>query len=327
MYAIETNQISKCYRSGVEALKDISISVKQGEIYCLLGKNGAGKSTLINILSTYFCATKGSIKIFNTQLTHTNINEIRSQLATVAQQISVDTHLTLQENMLFQAELYNIPKKEALQKMNKLITGFELNNYLKYPVSSFSGGIKRRLDIALNLMCDPKIIFLDEPTVGMDVQSRKEMWKMIRHIRDELHTTIFLTTHYLEEAEQLSDTICIMKEGKIMIQESTEKIKNHFHDALITIDFSSNKVAKEYYPFLKKELRPFYQTISLAGNCITLLNKKDYDLAYFMKWLLNNEIMIDGISLTQPTLETIFLRLVEEGRGIDESNAYTQTSD
>lgn len=324
MYAIETHQIGKQYKSGVEALKDITITVKQGEIYCLLGQNGAGKSTLINILSTYFQATSGSIKILNEELKHTTINVIRAQLATVAQQLSVDTHLSLKENMLFQAKLYNVPKKNALLKMEELISSFNLEKYVDYPISSFSGGIKRRLDIALNLMSNPKILFLDEPTVGMDVQSRKEMWKMIQHIRDILNTTVFLTTHYLEEAEQLSDTVCIMKEGRIIIQSNIEKIKTYFHDEIIAIDFASSKEAKMVYPFLKEKLNKHCSRISLDAHHILLLKNTEYDLNYFIHWIADHNVNISGIYIVQPTLEDVFLRIIErEGGDTYENNPNT----
>lgn len=116
--------------------------------------------------------------------------------------------------MMFQSRLYRIPKAAAQKRMDKLIHAFDLIPYLKYPVSSYSGGIKRRLDIALNLMSEPEILFLDEPTVGMDIQSRMAMWEMLGKIREEFGTTVFLTTHYLEEADSLSDTVCIMKDGR-----------------------------------------------------------------------------------------------------------------
>lgn len=310
MYAIETQHIGKTYRSGVEALKDISIKVKQGEIYCLLGENGAGKSTLINILSTFFQPSKGNIKLFNEPLTDKNINIFRKKIATVSQQISVDTYLTLKENMLFQAELYNIPKDQALQRMTCLINDFGLEKYLNYPVSSFSGGIKRRLDIALNLMSNPRLLFLDEPTVGMDVQSRQEMWKMIKHIKEEMHTTIFLTTHYLEEAEQLSDSICIMRNGQILIQESTAAIRDYFHENMIEIKFTSPKDASTNYATLQSNLHDFCHSLILKGDSIFILNHTEYDITFFMKWILKHDIHMIGISTVYPTLEDVFVRIV-----------------
>ena len=177
------------------------MSVKRGEIFSLLGQNGAGKSTLIKVLTTYLHPTSGKIFMFGKDIDH-EAAEIRSEIGCVAQKTSIDTHLSLTENMHFQGKLYKIPKQDAKKRMEKLIDCFGLENYLQYPVASYSGGIKRRLDIALNLMSNPKALFLDEPTVGMDIQSRMAMWDMVRKIRTDFGTTIFLTTHYLEEADQ-----------------------------------------------------------------------------------------------------------------------------
>ncbi len=216
-YAIETENIIKRYKNGVQALSGVFLSVKAGEIFSLLGENGAGKSTLIRILTTYLRPTSGEVTVFGKNI-YTEAAWIRSQIACVAQQTSIDTQLSLEENMLFQSRLYKIPKADAVKQMEKLIYGFGLERYRKYPVASYSGGVKRRLDIALNMMSKPRILFLDEPTVGMDAGSRNLMWEMMKQIRDEFKITIFLTTHYLEEAERLSNHICIMKDGKTVKQ-------------------------------------------------------------------------------------------------------------
>lgn len=309
-YAIETHHVGKTYRNGVEALKDVSIQVECGEIFCLLGQNGAGKSTFIHILSTFFEPTKGEIKLFSEAVTSKNVHSLRRKIATVSQQISIDTYLSLKDNMLFQAELYGVSKEQAIQRMNELIEGFQLEKYLNYPVSSFSGGIKRRLDIALNLMSNPQLLFLDEPTVGMDIQSRREMWKMIRHIKEKMKTTIFLTTHYLEEAEQLSDTICIMKDGKILVQETTAKIRDYFHENMMAFKFSTAKEAKEKYSLFRSGLTNYYRTISLKGEFIIIYQYDEFDLNFFLQWIIDNNISLIGVPLVYPTLEDIFVRIV-----------------
>ena len=183
MYAIQTQNTVKKYKNGVQALNGINISVKTGEIFSLLGQNGAGKSTLIKILTTYLKPTSGKVIMFDQDI-HNQTDVVRSTIACVAQQTSIDTHLSLEENMMFQSRLYKIPKAKAKEKIEELIRDFELEQYRNYPVSSYSGGVKRRLDIALNMMSNPKILFLDEPTVGMDIQSRMRMWDMLLKIRD-----------------------------------------------------------------------------------------------------------------------------------------------
>lgn len=225
-HEIIVNNLTKQYKYGVQVLKGLSLTVRHGEVFSLLGENGAGKSTLINVLTTYLQPTSGKVMMFGKDIYH-EAAKIRPQIACVAQQTSIDTHLSLTENMLFQSKLYKVPKSEAVQRMERLISCFGLEKYLKSPVSSYSGGVKRRLDIALNLMSNPRLLFLDEPTVGMDIGSRMAMWDMMKKIKNEFGTTIFLTTHYLEEADQLSDTICIMKNGKELIQGSPSELKAH----------------------------------------------------------------------------------------------------
>ncbi len=196
MSAINVKNLVKQYKNGVCALSGLNLAVKRGDIFTLLGPNGAGKSTLIRILTTYLRPTSGYVEIMGKDL-QKSAEVIRPLIACAAQRISIDEHLSLTENMMFQSRLYKVPTAEAKQRMENLIERFGLERYSAYPVSSYSGGIKRRLDIALNMMSNPQILFLDEPTTGMDIQSRMAMWDMLKKIKHELGTTVFLTTHYL----------------------------------------------------------------------------------------------------------------------------------
>lgn len=235
MNAIVVNHISKQYNTGIKALDDVSLTIRKGEVFTLLGRNGAGKSTLISILTTAKKASSGTIKILNHQLSNTTVYEIRKDIACVAQKISIDKHLTLLENMMFQSRIYNIDSAEAKERIETLIHTFDLESYLHYPVANYSGGVKRRLDIAINLVTNPKVLFLDEPTVGMDVFSRNAMWECVRKIKENFGITIFLTTHYLEEAEFLSDTICILDKGKIVVQGRKEELANVIRKKYISL--------------------------------------------------------------------------------------------
>lgn len=190
MIAIRVKELVKKYKNGVQALDGLTLTVNEGEIFSLLGPNGAGKSTLINVLTTFLRPTSGSVILFGKDAAH-EAAAIRTQISCVAQRTSIDSHLSLTENMMFQSRLYRVPKPEAQNRMKSLISCFGLERYLKYPISSYSGGVKRRLDIALNMMSKPKVLFLDEPTVGMDIQSRMAMWDMVKKIRNDFGTTIF----------------------------------------------------------------------------------------------------------------------------------------
>lgn len=310
MYAIQAQAVSKTYKNGVQALDGFSLNVREGEIFSLLGQNGAGKSTLIRILTTYLKPDLGQVQMLGKDLTK-EAAAIRPEIACVAQQTSIDTYLSLEENMMFQGRLYRIPKAQAKLRMEKMIRDFGLESYRKYPVASYSGGIKRRLDIALNMMSAPKILFLDEPTVGMDIQSRMAMWNMMKKIRDEFGTTIFLTTHYLEEADNLSNTVCIMKEGKEVTQGTPEELRAFIRQDTLLIHFAAGAEAK-------KQMVPLRSVFPASGmtvrNSDIVVNTEDcsMDLERTTKFLIKEHILFRGIEIAQPTLEDVFLRLTKK---------------
>lgn len=310
MAAIRVENLVKKYKNGVQALKGLSLTVKKGEIYSLLGQNGAGKSTLINVLTTYLHPTSGSVTMLGKDI-YSEAAAIRTDIACVAQRISIDTYLSLTDNMMFQSKLYKIPKVEAKKRMETLINCFELERYLKYPVASYSGGVKRRLDIALNMMSNPKILFLDEPTVGMDIQSRMAMWNMMKKIRDDFGTTIFFTTHYLEESDSLSDTICIMKDGKEVIQGTPPALRGYLRQDMVKISFAGKEEAKDCFKLLKSEF--IAEKVHLRKDEILINSENSHgDLKIVNRWLLDNSIAFMGIEIVQPTLEDVFIRLTSK---------------
>lgn len=314
MDAIVVKNLVKQYKNGVTAINDLSLSVQAGEIFTLLGQNGAGKSTLINILTTFLKPSSGTVTAFGKDLS-TEASLIRRDIACVAQKTSIDTYLSLTENMIFQSRIYKIPKKEAIERMNTLIQCFGLERYTRFPVASYSGGVKRRLDIALHMMSNPKILFLDEPTVGMDIQSRHAMWEMMKKIRTEFKTTVFLTTHYLEEADQLSDTICIMKEGKEIIQGTPAMLKNVLRRDMLEIRCSDEKAAREN----KQKIIELFKgkSVETRGESLVFpICDKQEDLYKASQFLINEKIAFSGIQILKPTLEDVFLQLTSEQEGM-----------
>lgn len=307
MTAIKIEHLVKQYKNGVRALNDLNIQVEKGEIFSLLGPNGAGKSSLINILTTYYSPTSGTVTILDKDLSRES-SWVRKQIACVAQHVSIDEHLSLMENMMFQSRLYKVDNDTASKRIQTLIDSFGLSQYLKYPVASYSGGVKRRLDIAMNMVSYPKILFLDEPTVGMDISSRKAMWKIMRKIRDDFETTIFLTTHYLEEADQLSDTICIMKEGHELIQGKPSDLRQYTRQNILRIGFSNIEKIKKYAEMLKgtQMLLP----LNIRGNSIfTDCTEDRKTFEDVNRWLLEKKIPFEAIEMVQPSLEDVFLKL------------------
>lgn len=307
MLAIEVDKLTKQYKNGVKALDNLSIKVNNGEIFSLLGPNGAGKSSLINILTTYSPKTSGGVKVLGKDISKEPAF-IRSQIACVAQRISIDMHLSLEENMMFQSRLYKVDSATAKKRMKNMINCFGLEQYLKYPTFSYSGGVKRRLDIAMNMMSYPKILFLDEPTVGMDIQSRMAMWDMMKKIKNDFGTTIFLTTHYLEEADQLSDSICIMENGHEIVQATPYELRQYIKQNILRIGFNSEEQAKLCIDKLKKIVK--VKALELRDTSI-FANIKDREKDFFTinQWLLEQKVDFNAIEIVNPTLEDVFLAL------------------
>lgn len=234
MLAIETNKLTKKYKDKV-AVKEVDLSINQGELFALLGTNGAGKTTTIKMLSGLILPTSGDITIENMDMKK-DVYKIKEILNVSPQETAIAPNLTVKENLEFMAGVYQINNKE--EKINKLIEQFKLDEVLKKKAKTLSGGWQRKVSIAASLINDPKILFLDEPTLGLDVIARKELWKVINSLKGKI--TIILTTHYMEEAESLSDRIGIMANGEIVdIGTAEELIKKtgakNFEDAFVSI--------------------------------------------------------------------------------------------
>jgi ABC-2 type transport system ATP-binding protein len=217
---ISVRDLKKSFKDN-KVLRGVSFEVAKGEIFCLLGSNGAGKTTSINIMTTLANADSGSVSINGFDLA-TQAPQIRASISLTGQSAATDEILSGRENLQLIAELRGLSKPK--QEVSRLLAAFRLEDAADREVSSYSGGMRRRLDIAMSLIGDPEVIFLDEPTTGLDPQNRLAMWELIRAM-SAAGTTVFLTTQYLEEAEQLADTIAILHEGEIIAQGSSEELK------------------------------------------------------------------------------------------------------
>lgn len=231
---IKINNLTKKYKDKL-AVDNLNLEIKTGELFSLLGTNGAGKTTTIKMLSTLILPTSGEVEINNLDLVKDS-SKIKEIINISPQEIAVASNLTVLENLYFMSGIYQIPNKE--DKIKELIKLFKLEEVLKQKAKTLSGGYQRKLSIAISLINNPKILFLDEPTLGLDVISRHDLWKIIELLKGK--TTIILTTHYMEEAEALSDRIGIMNKGKLIeLGTSKELIKKaktkNFEDAFIKI--------------------------------------------------------------------------------------------
>ena len=234
MLAIETNKLTKKFKEKT-AVNEINLKINEGELFALLGTNGAGKTTTIKMLSTLILPTEGEIKILGLDIVKDR-QKIKEILNVSPQETAIAPNLSVKENLEFMAGVYQIPKKE--EKIDELVKLFKLEEVLKQKAKTLSGGWQRKVSIAIALINEAKILFLDEPTLGLDVIARKELWNVIEKLKGKI--TIILTTHYMEEAESLSDRIGIMAKGNLVdVGTAEELIKRadtkNFEDAFVKI--------------------------------------------------------------------------------------------
>ena len=234
MYAIETKDLTKKYKDKV-AVNNLNLQIKDGELFALLGVNGAGKTTTIKMLSGLILPTKGEIHILKMPMPKEAL-KIKEFLNISPQETAIAPNLTVKENLEFMAGIYKIKNQD--KKIKELIKLFKLDEVLKKKAKTLSGGWQRKVSIAISLINEPKILFLDEPTLGLDVIARKELWKIIENLKGKI--TIILTTHYMEEAESLSDRIGIMANGNLVSVGTSKELitktkAKNFEDAFVTI--------------------------------------------------------------------------------------------
>ena len=304
LYSIELKSLTKSF-GDVIAVNDISLSVKNGEIFGFLGPNGAGKSTTIMILTTLLKSTSGQALLSGFDVM-TNAKQVRQNIGYVQQETTVDEYLTGRENLLLQAKLNHIPKNEINKRIDEILDLIELTDKQDKPVGTYSGGMRKRLDIAGGLLHRPKVLFLDEPTVGLDIQTRRKIWGYIKKIHDEFEMTIFLTTHYMEEADKLCDRIGIIDGGKIQVIDSPENMKKAMGNEVISIILEEEKNYNSFLSELKKI--EFVNKINEDGSKLTLFASNGTEVIPKIFQISSElKIKIISISLTQPTLDDVFI--------------------
>ena len=277
---IKVNNFTKKYGDFI-AVNNISFDVEEGTIFAFLGPNGAGKSTTINTLCTIFEKTSGTLMIDEKDVT-TQKSDVRSSIGVVFQDSTLDTKMTIEENLRMHCVFYNIPKKEVEERIQFVLTLVDLLEERKKSVGALSGGMKRRVEIARGLIHYPKVLFLDEPTTGLDPQTRAHIWEYLLKLQKERNITIFLTTHYMEEAE-ICDKIAIIDGGIIVAHDTPYALKKEFtkDKAYITTtngmkleelmaQYDLNYVKKEgYYKVDAENIKPLLQVVSLHKEDIT----------------------------------------------------------
>jgi ABC-2 type transport system ATP-binding protein len=302
VYIIETFDIKKKFKD-VEALKGISIKIKEGEVFSLLGPNGAGKTTLISILTTILKPTSGTAFIDGFEITKDPLY-VRRKIGIVFQEPSLDDLLTAWENLYVHSMLYGMEKSYAIKRIEFILKKVDLYERKDHIVKTFSGGMKRRLEIARGLLHTPKILFLDEPTLGLDPVSRRNIWDYIRQIKKEENITVILTTHYMDEADSLSDTVAIINKGVIIEKDTPEDLKKKIGDEILKV--------KGYIDIENIRKLKFIESIYTDNEYHIIISKEiTKNLNEILKFLKPESIEIKKISL-----EDVFLKIT--GKKIEE---------
>ena len=304
LYSIEAKSLTKSFGDLI-AVNDVSFSVEKGEIFGFLGPNGAGKSTTMMIFTTLLKPTSGNAVIAGFDVMK-DAKHVRENIRFVQQETTVDEYLTGRENLLLQAKLNHIPKNEINTRIDEVLDLIELTDKQDQAVVTYSGGMRKRLDIAGGLLHHPKVLFLDEPTVGLDIQTRRKIWQYIKKIHVEFEMTIFVTTHYMEEADSLCDRIGIMDHGKIQVIDTPENMKNALGNEIISLVVDTNNNHDSFLEELKKI--EFIKKINEDDLKLTLFTSNGTEVIPKIFQISSKlDIKINSISLTQPTLDDVFI--------------------
>jgi len=309
---IEVNRLSKTYAGGIEAVKGITFDVEEGEIFGFLGPNGAGKTTTIMMLTTLLTPTSGTAKVCGYDVVK-DPNKVRFSIGYVSQDLAVDDALTGWENLYLQGRFYHIKRETLEERVDELLELLHLKERAKDKVESYSGGMRKRLDIAMGLIHRPKVLFLDEPTLGLDVQTRRDIWNYITRIRRESKMTIFLTTHYMEEADALCQRIAMMANGKIAVVDSPSNLKRSVGQGCIIFKLSA-------MPKQKLEI----ENCVLNGDKVLVYCKNpSSELAEHLKALEKAGCSIASVEVKETTLDDAFMKYV--GRRMVEMEQWSAT--
>ncbi len=320
LYSIETNSLLKEFGK-VKAVNEISFKVEEKEIFGFLGPNGAGKSTTMMILTTLLKPTSGKALVAGFNVL-TQAKKVRENIGYVQQETTVDEFLTGRENLTLQARLNHIPKNIAEKRIDEILELIELSDKQNQPVLTYSGGMRKRLDIAGGLLHMPKVLFLDEPTVGLDIQTRRKIWEYLKKIHDEFQMTIFLSTHYMEEADKLCDRIGIIDYGKIQVIDSPQAMKDSLGNEVITFSTFNEKPNSTLIAQLK-EIQLVTEITSNEGMMTVYTNKAIQVVPQIFQISTALEIKIKTLSISQPTLDDVFISYTgHELR--DDANGYNK---
>ncbi|HEX4919411.1 MAG TPA: ATP-binding cassette domain-containing protein [Candidatus Bathyarchaeia archaeon] len=302
---IDAQDLTKVYRGKVKAVDHISFAVDEGEIFGFLGPNGAGKTTTIKMLNTLASITEGKASVAGYDV-RSSPGAVRKNIGVVPQELTADDELTGHENMMLMARLHQVMGKTASSKSKDLLKLVDLQDAAGRKVRTYSGGMRRRLQLVMGLLHEPKVLFLDEPTLGLDVQTRAKMWDYIKDLNRDRGLTVFMTTHYLEEADSLCDRIAIIDHGSIKVSGTPASLKETLGGDIVTLELSNGA----------EDLTGFFQNIEgvkevtrTGGVYRIKLPKAEKALPVIVQEVLGKQFQIKEISFSKPTLDQVFLEV------------------
>ena len=305
MHAIKVDLLSKRFQK-FKALDNISFQIEEGEIFGFLGPNGAGKSTTMMILTTLLKPTSGNASVQGFDVV-TQAKKVRENIGFVQQEIGVDEYLTGRENLIFQSRISQMPKEKVQSRIDEVISLVELEEKQNEAAITYSGGMRKRLDIACGLLHRPKVLFLDEPTVGLDIQTRRKIWEYIRKIHKEFDMTLFVSTHYMEEADKLCDRVGIIDYGKIQVIDTPETMKNAMGNDTVSFSLMDGIARQDELINRIEQIEFVNQVIRKQGEITIKSSQCSEVIPKIFQTTSEMNIEINSLSLNKPTLDDVFI--------------------
>ncbi|MEM2902203.1 MAG: ATP-binding cassette domain-containing protein [Candidatus Bathyarchaeia archaeon] len=303
--AVTVRNLVKVYEGGVRALNGVDLDVDQGSIFSLIGPNGAGKTTLMRILTTQLKPTFGEAYVFGLNVLKHG-DRVRKLVSYVPQEISVWTDVSGYENLLIYAKIYRLPSNERRRAVEEALENMGLTELRNKLVNTYSGGMIRRLEIASALMMKPKILFLDEPTIGLDPSARKVIWEKLTSFKKEYGVTVFFNTHYMDEAEHYSDEVAIINRGAIVKRGSVKELEQSVGGEVVRIALNTHEVEG----LLKriKETNSVRKVIFNDSELTVIVNDAETALPSIMEAARREKVTVKRVSITKPSLDDVFLK-------------------
>lgn len=317
---IKTENLTKVYNGKFTAVDKLNIEIEEGEIYGLLGPNGAGKTTTINMLVTRIAPTSGSAIVNGFDIVKNSL-DVRKSIGVVPQDLTTDEDLSGYENLRMVSQFYDVPKQDANEQIEKLLKLVNLEDSATKLVKQYSGGMRKRLELIAGLVHDPKILFLDEPTLGLDVTTRSQMWKYVRDIQERLDVTIILTSHYLEEVDALANRISIIDHGKVLVTGSSEELKAKLKGDIIQMTFKTQADADKMteYPNLVNSKESGPNSVRLT------VQDSDAELPGVISYISENNLFVTRMTVQKPSLDDVFLEYTGKAIRQEDAGDFKQT--